>query len=61
MKLTSMIALAVKWTFNERLEENLEWAETWKEESYRYCLDEALNSGDTARYNKLIAMGVADC
>lgn len=59
MKLTSMIALAVKWTVNERIEEYAQKRETWQEERYRYCL--AMSAGDTARYNKLIATGVADC
>lgn len=61
MKLTSMITLAVKWTVNERLEESIERGKTWREDRYRYCLNQAMNSGDTARYNKLIATGVADC
>ncbi len=60
MKLTSMIALAVKRTFESRLET---WAalEEWKEERYRYCLNQAINSGDTNRYNKLLATHVPDC
>lgn len=58
MKLTSMIALAVKWTVNERIEKYAQKQET-QEERYRYCL--SMSAGDTARYNKLIATGVADC
>jgi len=59
MKLTSMIALAVKWTVNERIEEYAQKRETWQEERYRYCL--AMSAGDTDRYNKLIATGTPDC
>ncbi len=58
MKLTSMITLAVKWTFNERIEEYAQKQET-QEERYRYCL--SMSAGDTDRYNKLIATGVPDC
>lgn len=60
MKLTSMIALAVNWTVEERLEK---WAELeeWKEERYRYCLNQAIDSGDTNRYNKLLATHIPDC
>ncbi len=61
MKLTSMIALAVKWTFNERIETFVELGKVRQEERYKDCLYDALYSGDTARYNKLIATGVADC
>lgn len=59
MKLTSMIALAVKWTVNERLEESIERGKTWREDRYRYCL--SMSAGDIDRYNKLIATGVPDC
>ena len=61
MKLTSMIALAVKWTVEERLEEFAEWGETWQEKRYRYCLNQAISSGDTNRYNKLVATHIPDC
>lgn len=60
MKLTSMIALAVKWTVEERLEKCAKW-EKWQEERYRYCLNQAINSGDTNRYNELIATHLPDC
>ena len=60
MKLTSMIALAVKWTVEGRLET---WAklEERQEERYRYCLNQAISSGDTNRYNKLLATHIPDC
>lgn len=58
MKLTSMITLAVKWTFNERIEEYAQKQET-QEERYRYCL--SMSAGDTDQFNKLIATGIPDC
>ena len=69
MKLTSMIALAVKWTINERTDlEYAKWEkwqeekwEEWQEERYRYCLNQAIDSGDTNRYNKLLATHIPDC
>ena len=63
MKLTSMIALAVKWTVNERIEECAEWGEAWQERERRYkkCLSDAFYTGDTVRYKKLLATRYPDC
>lgn len=51
MKLTSMIALAVKWTVNERIEEFAEWGEACQERERRYeeCLSAALYTGEIGR------------
>lgn len=63
MKLTSMIALAVKWTVNERIEKFAEWGEACQERERRYeeCLSAALYTRDTVRYKKLLATRYPDC
>lgn len=60
MKLTSMIALAVKLTVKERFETFVELGEARQEARYKDCLYDAMCSGDTVRYNKLLSTHARD-
>lgn len=59
-----MLKLAVKMTFEERVNDlanSAEWHEQLEKDRYAFCLSQAWSTGDRDRYNRLIATGVADC